>query len=121
MRKTALAEDITLGQGRGSVPKDYGALLIWVQDPKNLDKVADSFRRTCSGYVSTARLFAVTSGPLYLDWPAVLSIMEAAEGCINRALAFIDIGQKGKLKAQAEALEEARELVHKVAADLPAD
>ena len=103
------------------MPRDYGALLIWVQNPKNLDKVADSFRRTCSGYVSTARLFAVTSGPLYLDWPAVISIMESAEASINRALAFIDIGQKGKLKKQAEALEEARELVHDVAVNLPDD
>lgn len=106
MKKTALAEDINLGRGRSKVPKKKDELLKWVQNPENLDAVAESFRRTCSGYVSTGRLFAVCSGPIYFDWPTVLSMLQTCEDDLRGVLAFVDIGHRGKLREEAEDLEE---------------
>ena len=106
LKKTALAEDIALGRGRSKVPKKKEELLEWVQNPDNLDAVAESFRRTCSGYVSTGRLFAVCSGPVSFDWPTVLSMLKTSEDVLRGALAFVDIGHRGKLREEAEELED---------------
>ena len=106
LKKTALAEDISLGRGHRSVPTDWRDLLEWVRDPKNLDAFAESFRRTCSGFVSTNRLFAVCSGPIYYDWSAVLSMMKTSEEVMSNALCFLEIGHQGRLQAEAEELED---------------
>ena len=80
LRLSALSDDIRIGRhGRCVVPEDRGELLEWVASPKNLDLVAESFRRVCSGYVSTGRLFAVDSGVFYVDWPAISSMLQTCE------------------------------------------
>ena len=79
LKTTALADGIHIGRGRGQVPKKREDLLRWVREPGNLDIVAESFRRTCSGYVSTGRLFSVCSGPVSFDWPAVISMLKTSE------------------------------------------
>lgn len=93
LKLSALEPDIiTASRGRYCTPpEDRDKLLKWVEDPKNLDRVAEAFRRVCSGYVSTNRLFAVRSGPLYYDWPAVLSILETGIKDIGMATGHIEM------------------------------
>ena len=112
---SALDDDIRIGQrGRCTVPKERAALLKWVESPKNLDLVAESFRRTCSGFVSTGRLFAVRSGPFYMDWPAVLSMLRTSYDTLYSAMVFTNMAGRGALEEEAAKLDEALSLIKEV-------
>lgn len=112
---SALAPDIQFGKpGPSAVPRDRERLLKWVEDPVNLDKVAESFRRTCSGFVSTGRLFAVQSGPFYMDWPAVVSMLKTGYDALYGAAVFMDISGRGKLAEEVEALNDCLEVVKQI-------
>lgn len=112
---SALDEDIRIGQhGRCTVPRDRDKLLQWVADPKNLDLVAEAFRRVCSGYVSTGRLFAVRSGPFYMDWPAVASMLRTSYDTLYSACVFMNISGLGVLDEEAERLDGALKTIKEV-------
>ena len=112
---TALDEDIRIGwRGRCKVPHERDKLIEWVKVPRNLDLVAEAFRRVCSGYVSTGRLFAISCGPVYTDWPAVISMIQTAEGCLMSACAFMDISGAGKLSEETAKLDEALKTIREV-------
>lgn len=99
---------ITASRGRYcSPPKDREKLLQWVEDPTNLDRVAEAFRRVCSGYVSTNRLFAVQSGPLYYDWPAVISMLETGIKDIGLATGHIEMLGRSRTAEVVDRLEAA--------------
>jgi len=106
LKTTALADDIYLPSSRKKVPVAREDLVKWVQHSANLDFVAESFRRTCSGYVSTSLLFCVRSGKVYLDWPAVLSMLLTLEDVLRSVIAYMDIGGKGALSDEVEDLDE---------------
>lgn len=115
MSLSALDDDIHLGKvGNYSVPHDRDKLIKWVKNPEHLDLVTESFRRVCSGYVSTGRLFSICAGPYYLDWPAVLSMLKTAYSTLYGAYNFVDIGGHGKLSEEAEKLDKALDLIKEV-------
>lgn len=114
LRLSALDEDIRIGRGRAQVPKERDKLLKWVEDPVNLDLVAESFRRVCSGYVSTGRLFAVSSGPFYMDWPAVVSMLKTGYDALYGASVFMDISGRGKLAEEVDEIEDCLEVIKQV-------
>jgi len=113
---SALEDDIHFSRGCKTPPHDRAKLIEWVKDPVNLDHVAEAFRRVCSGYVSTGRLFAVQSGPFYMDWPAVLSMLKTAYETLYGVYIFMDISGHGKLAAEVEALDRALDLIKEVEA-----
>lgn len=116
LKLTALEEDINLQSTRCVVPKGRAALIEWVADPKNLDLVAAAFRRVCSGYVSTGRLFAVQCDGICTDWAAVLDSLDAAERSLTTAYTFMTMG-RGKLPiSEAARIKEALEIIGEVKA-----
>ena len=115
LKKTALEDDINLQSTRCVVPQDREALLEWVADPKNLDLVAAAFRRVCSGYVSTGRLFAVQCGAALTDWAAVLDCIAAAERSLTTAYSFMTIG-RGRPISEASKVKEALKIIGEVRA-----
>ena len=114
LRLSALEDDIRVGSGHRSPPQDREALIEWVKDPVNLDLTTEAFRRVCSGYVSTGRLFAVQSGPFYMDWSAVLSMLRTAYETLYGAYVFMDISGRGKLSEEVEALDDCLEVIKQV-------
>lgn len=119
LKLSALAEDIGVGpQRRYRVPQEREELLKWVSKMENLDLVAESFRRTCSGYVTSERLFAINHGPFTRDWPAIISIVRTAETDLKNSAAFVEISGRGRLYPQVEKLTEALNIVRDVIAQL---
>lgn len=115
MSLSALDDDIRLKHGSANVPHERDKLIEWVKNPVNLDMVTEAFRRVCSGYVSTGRLFAVSSGPFYLDWPAVISQLATGYSSIYSASVFMDISGKGRvLTEEVEKLNRALDLIKEV-------
>ena len=116
LKLSALEDDINLHAQRVIVPHDRAQLLEWVAEPKNLDLVAAAFRRACSGYVSTGRLFAVQSGPICTDWAAVSDSLEAAERSLRTAYTFLSMGKERKALAEVGRIKEALEILEEVRA-----
>jgi len=115
LRMSALAPDIELGlRGRCVVPQDRRDLIEWVQDPEHLDLVTEAFRRVCSGFVSTARLFGIHAGPFYMDWSAVASMLKTGYDSVYGASMFMEISGKGRLSEECDKLERALELIKEV-------
>lgn len=99
------------------VPQDRAALLEWVRDDDNLDRAAAAIRRQMSVYLSTGRLFAISHGPIKMDWAAVGSMISMAYGLLTGAAAFLDIGGHGELSDQAARLSDLAEDVRAISED----
>lgn len=119
LRLSALAPEIKLGDNnRRKVPEDREDLLQWVSNTDNLELVAESFRRTCSGYVTAGRLFAINHGPVTRDWPVIISMVRTAEDLLRNCRAIVEISGRGELDPQVERLREALSYVAEVREDL---
>lgn len=118
LRLSALAPEIKLADNRRKVPEDRRELLRWVSKPGNLELVAESFRRTCSGYVSAGRLFSINHGPVVRDWAAIISMVRTAEEDLRNCSAFVEISGRGELDPQVERLRRALSEVAAVREDL---
>lgn len=116
LRLSALEDDIRPGRGHKAPPHDRDKLIEWVKDPVNLDLTAEAFRRVCSGYVSTGRLFAVQSGPYYMDWPAVLSMLKTAYDVLYGVYVFMEISGRGKLAEEVEELDKILDTIKRIEA-----
>ena len=116
IRLTAIDYDLHLCGGPRRIPEARADLVKWVKDPDNLDAVARAVRRNMSVYVSTGRLFAVQSGPLVMDWPAVGSMISHAQDVLKGALAFIEISGRGQFDDLIAHIEDALKSIEKVQA-----
>lgn len=119
LKLSALAPEIKLGDNnRRKVPEDREELLRWVSDMDNLELVAESFRRTCSGYVTAGRLFAINHGPITRDWPVIISMVRTAEDLLRNCRAIVEISGRGELDPQVAQLRDALSYVAAVREDL---